>query len=59
MFVFGNSENFWKRLIQEAERRGNKVMAVVSNNKEVAIDDVEQFWGRTAEFYNYKLRIFR
>ena len=52
-------ENFWKRLIQEAERRGNKVMAVVSNNKEVAIDDVEQFWGRTAEFYNYKLRIFR
>lgn len=52
-------ENFWKRLIKEAEKRSNKVKAVISNNKEVDIDDVEQFWGRTPEFYNYKLRIYR
>lgn len=51
-------ENFWKRLIKQAESQNKIVKAVISNNKEVDIDDVDQFWGRTPEFYNYKLRIY-
>jgi hypothetical protein len=52
-------ENSWKRLIKEAEKRNNKIKVVISNNEEVEIDNAEQFWGRTLEFYNYKLRIYR
>ena len=51
-------EAFWKRLIKEAEKRNKIVKAVIDENKEVDLDDLDQFWGNTGAFYRYKLRIY-
>lgn len=51
-------ENFWKRLVGEAEKRKKTVKAVIKNNEEIDIDDLDKFWGKLPHFFEYKLRIY-
>jgi hypothetical protein len=51
-------ENFWKRLVKEAEKRGKTVKAVIKNNEEVDVDNLDKFWGSLPHFFEYKLRVY-
>ena len=51
-------ERFWKRIIDEAEKRNKQIKAVINDREEIDLDDVNKFWGKLNDFYNYKIRIY-